>query len=110
LLTVMEMVVCDLLGAASTPVPASVLAELTEMQAKLKSPAVLTPLAKLVALEEAVYRSGRKNNYYADRLGMDVLTDTTERSPTFCTPSFRKFNDPTAAESWAFLFLPCAET
>ena len=26
-------------------------------------------------------------------LGVDVLTDTTERSPTFCTPSFRKWDD-----------------
>ncbi len=49
-------------------------------------------------------------NYYADRLGIDVLTDTTERSPTYCTPPFRKFDDQQAAESWAFLFLPYAET
>ena len=37
---------------------------------------------------------------------MDVLTDTTERSPTFCTPSFRKWDDEEASESWAFLFTP----
>jgi N-acetylmuramic acid 6-phosphate etherase len=35
---------------------------------------------------------------------VDVLTDTTERSPTFCTPSFRKFDDAEASDSWAFLF------
>jgi N-acetylmuramic acid 6-phosphate etherase len=63
-------------------------------------------LAKIVALEESIYRSGHKNNYFADRLGIDVLTDTTERSPTYCTPPFRKFDDVAAAESWAFLFLP----
>jgi N-acetylmuramic acid 6-phosphate etherase len=49
-------------------------------------------------------------NYFADRFGIDVLTDTTERSPTFCTPPFRKAGDTTAAESWAFLFLPQKET
>ena len=49
-------------------------------------------------------------NYFADRFGIDVLTDTTERSPTFCTPPFRKADDTTAAESWAFLFLPQKET
>ncbi len=38
------------------------------------------------------------------------LTDTTERSPTYCTPPFRKFDDTTAAESWAFLFVPPNET
>jgi N-acetylmuramic acid 6-phosphate etherase len=63
-------------------------------------------LAKIVALEESVYRGGGKNNYFADHLGADVLTDTTERSPTYCTPPFRKFDDTTATESWAYLFLP----
>ena len=72
----------------------------------MKSPELLEQLAKLVALEESVYRAGHKNNYFADRLGIDVLTDTTERSPTYCTPPFRKFDDTTATESWAFLFLP----
>jgi N-acetylmuramic acid 6-phosphate etherase len=61
-------------------------------------------------MEEAIYRSGNKNNYFAARFGIDVLTDTTERSPTYCTPPFRKFDDSTATESWAFLFVPCNET
>ena len=41
-----------------------------------------------------------------------MLTDTTERSPTYCTPPFRKFDDYKAAESWSFLFLPdeCTES
>ena len=40
------------------------------------------------------------------RFGIDVLTDKTGRSPTYCTPPFRKFDDDRATESWAFLFLP----
>jgi N-acetylmuramic acid 6-phosphate etherase len=80
--------------------------QMTELHATLKSPAVLAQLAKLTALEESVYRAGRKNNYFADRVGIDMLTDTTERSPTYCTPPFRKFDDTTATESWAFLYLP----
>jgi N-acetylmuramic acid 6-phosphate etherase len=39
-----------------------------------------------------------------------VLTDTTERSPTYCTPPFRKFDDSKATSSWAFLFVPYDET
>ena len=39
-----------------------------------------------------------------------MLTDTTERSPTYCSPPFRKFDDTTATESWAFLFLPYQDT
>jgi len=87
-------------------VPALFLAALEELHATLKSPELLAQLARLVTLEESVYHAGHKNNYFADRFGIDVLTDTTERSPTFCTPPFRKFDDTTATESWAFLFLP----
>jgi N-acetylmuramic acid 6-phosphate etherase len=106
MLTVLEMVVRELLGLKSSSVPKQFLENLTEMHAGLKSPEFLAQLAKIVALEESVYRSGHKNNYFADRFGGDVLTDTTERSPTYCTPPFRKFDDNTATESWAYLFLP----
>ena len=113
LLTVLEMVVRELErsrapGAGPDPaaVPAEFLATLEATLAALKSPALLAQLARLVALEEGVYRAGRMNNYFADGAAIDVLTDTTERSPTYCTPSFRKFDDASAAESWAFLFVP----
>ena len=124
MLTVLEMVVRDLvvecadmsaLSKAATcrrspsdsvTVPGQFLAALEQLHSSLKSPEVLAELAQLVELEESVYRGGRKNNYFADRFGVDVLTDTTERSPTYCTPPFTKFNDPAATESWSFLFLP----
>jgi N-acetylmuramic acid 6-phosphate etherase len=124
MLVILEMVVRDLVGGTGVaPVtevkesrdrleacPTEFLAKLEELYAGLKSPELLAQLAKLVELEESVYRSGHKNNYFADRFGIDVLTDTTERSPTYCTPPFRKADDATAAESWAFLFLPQPET
>jgi N-acetylmuramic acid 6-phosphate etherase len=91
-------------------VPERFLAGLEEMLTRLKAPALLGGLAALVEMEEATYRSGRKHNYYADRFGIDILTDTTERSPTYCTPPFRKFDDATASESWAFLFVPDEST
>ncbi len=87
-------------------VPDTFLHQLTALHATLKSPELLAQLAKLTAMEESVYRAGRKNNYFADRVGIDMLTDTTERSPTYCTPPFRKFDDTTATESWAFLYVP----
>jgi N-acetylmuramic acid 6-phosphate etherase len=110
MLTVLEMVVRELVGAGNSEIPQQFLEKLSELQATLKSPGVLAEIARLVELEASVYRSGHKNNYYADHFAIDVLTDTTERSPTYCTPPFRKFDDRTATESWAFLFLPCAET
>jgi N-acetylmuramic acid 6-phosphate etherase len=111
MLTVLEMAARELMGRDDpATVPDQFLFALEDVYAALKSADVLNPLAELVALEEAAYRSGHKNSYFADRLGIDVLTDTTERSPTYCTPPFRKFDDTTASESWAFLFLPQTES
>jgi len=106
MLTILEIVARDLVGTSAKGVPAQFLASLEEGYATLRSPEFLAQLAKLVALEEKVYRSGFHNNYHANRFGIDVLTDTTERSPTYCTPPFRKFDDAKATESWAYLFVP----
>ena len=119
MLTVLEMVLRDLMkelepngpcALDSANVPAQFVQKLTEMHATLKSPELLSQLAGAVSLEESVYRAKHKNSYFADRFGIDVLTDTTERSPTYCSPPFRKFDDATATESWAFLFLPYRTT
>ncbi|HOX56357.1 MAG TPA: hypothetical protein P5205_07270 [Candidatus Paceibacterota bacterium] len=119
MLTVLEMVLRDLMkelepngpcALDSNSVPAEFLRKLTEMHGNLIAPEFRSQLAKAVSLEESVYRSKHKNNYYADRFGIDVLTDTTERSPTYCSPPFRKFDDTTATESWSFLFMPYADT
>ena len=119
LLTVLEMVVRELMKelepngpCALDPAsaPSEFLEGLSEMGASLKSLCVLSQLAGLVSLEESVYRSRHKNNYLADHFAIDVLTDTTERSPTYCTPPFRKFDDTAAAASWSFLFVPQENT
>jgi N-acetylmuramic acid 6-phosphate etherase len=119
LVTVLEMVLRNLLGELEPAGPCALDAEavpgeffekLAEMRRALQSGPVLSQLAGAVLLEESVYRSGHKNSYFADRFAIDVLTDTTERSPTYCTPPFRKHDDPAAAESWSFLFLPYADT
>jgi N-acetylmuramic acid 6-phosphate etherase len=119
LLTVLEMVLRDLMkelepkgpcALDSASVPAEFLRHLEAMHASLLTPEFRSQLANAVSLEEAVYRSGHKNTYFADLFGIDVLTDTTERSPTYCTPPFRKFDDATATESWSFLFVPSQGT
>ena len=105
LLTILEMTVRELVGQPPLDVAAQFLAPLEAAYEALKTPEFLQSLASLVSLEESIYRSGSKNSYFAGRFGIDVLTDTTERSPTYCTPPFRKFDDDKATESWAFLFL-----
>lgn len=108
--TVLEIVVRTLTGHdAPSAATTEALVELEDVHATLVSDAVVKSLADLVALEEGAYRGGHKCNYYADGFGIDVLTDTTERSPTYCTPPFHKFDDPDAAESLAFLFVPATD-
>jgi N-acetylmuramic acid 6-phosphate etherase len=113
MLTVLEMVLREVLARAGEPGPgpsAEVPAAVREGFARVRDEAAREPalvdLARLVVAEEQVYRAGARTSYFADALAVDVLTDTTERSPTFCTPSFRKWDDAAAAESWAFLFTP----
>ena len=106
MLTILEIVAHELLGQTAKNTGTDFAAQFTELLATLRSKDFCGQLAKLVTFEERTYRSGGKNNYYTSRFGIDVLTDTTERSPTFCTPPFRKFDDATATESWSFLFMP----
>jgi N-acetylmuramic acid 6-phosphate etherase len=119
MITVLEMALRELLGPEGrldagvgrpADVPAEVRAALDALHTRLTSEAVLGPLARLVETEERIYRAGGRTSYFAQALGVDVLTDTTERSPTFCTPSFRKRGDDDASESWVFLFTPVADT
>ncbi len=119
MMTVLEMVVRELLGADGRrdmgvgrpqDVPAEMREGLSAVHERLTSAEVLGPLGRLVETEERVYRQKARTSYFAHSLGVDVLTDTTERSPTFCTPSFRKWDDTEASESWAFLFTAEAQT
>ncbi len=119
MLTVLEMALRELLGRAgaaepgvgpSGDVPAAMREGLRALHAELAGDRLRDELARLVVAEEQVYRRDSRTSYFADALAVDVLTDTTERSPTFCTPSFRKWDDGEASESWAFLFTPARTT
>jgi N-acetylmuramic acid 6-phosphate etherase len=109
--TLLEMILARLPLPSPAPAePAAFLHQLEEIHATLQTEEVRHALAQLVYREEEVYRRKQRNNYFADHLSIDVLTDTTERSPTFCLPAFKKFGDSQASESWSFLFLPPAST
>jgi N-acetylmuramic acid 6-phosphate etherase len=119
LLTILEMTLRDLLAkaeasppglGASADVPAQMRAGLEALHAEMASESFRRDLARVLTAEENVYRAGARTSYLADALAVDVLTDTTERSPTFCTPSFRKWDDGAASDSWAFLFTPTPAT
>jgi N-acetylmuramic acid 6-phosphate etherase len=118
LLTVLEMTLREMLVRTGTEparepsssVPQAIREGLHALHTEMTSERLRRDLARLVTAEEHVYREGARTAYFADSLAVDVLTDTTERSPTFCTPSFRKWDDREAAESWAFLFTPAPST
>ena len=73
---------------------------------QLSSPQAVAGIARMVELEEQVYRNHGLVTYVADSLLLDILTDTTERAPTFMLPPFRKEGDTIAPLSWSFVKSP----
>lgn len=102
----------ELLGALGRPVLSAadyprIFAGLLE---QLRRPSNIETIAGLIDWESEAYRRGGLVTYMTERFLLDVLTDTTERAPTFCLPPFRKYDDTVAAPSWAFVKNPCCET
>jgi len=73
---------------------------------QLSSPQAVAAIARMVEFEEQVYRNHGLVTYVADSLLLDILTDTTERAPTFMLPPFRKEGDMISPVSWAFVKSP----
>jgi N-acetylmuramic acid 6-phosphate etherase len=83
---------------------------LCELLEKLSSDEAVDMLAAATAFEEGIYRRQGLVTYFADEFLLDVLTDTTERSPTFMLPAFRKQDDNISPRSWAFVKDPFRST
>ena len=66
-------------------------------------------IADYIDFEADVYSKAGKVTYFADEYMLDIFTDTTERSPTFMLPPFKKQAD-NAPEPWAFVKNPLADT
>ena len=80
---------------------------MTEQLLRDKSIAVL---ANATQCEQAVYENGSLITLFADEYLLDVLTDTTERSPTFMTPPFCSADMTDQPQSWAFVKNPNYDT
>jgi N-acetylmuramic acid 6-phosphate etherase len=61
--------------------------------------------ARLIESESALYRSGAYVLYGAGRHAITVLTDTTERAPTFNLASFENSRDPAPEPSLCYLVI-----
>lgn len=63
-------------------------------------------LAPFIEAEAAAYQRGAFVLYESQRFGITVVTDTTERAPTFSLAAFEKQDDPAAPASWCHFILP----
>lgn len=63
-----------------------------------------------IEAEKAIYESGQHVLYEADLFAITVLTDTTERSPTFSLPPFESRDHLSEPSSPCYLTLPTCST
>ena len=63
-------------------------------------------LEKFIVKEAAIYEAGEFVTYETSDYGMCVVTDTTERAPTFSLAPFENFEDADPTPSWAYLSIP----
>ena len=77
---------------------------------ELSNSAAVDAMARATEFEENIYREHGLITYATDWAMLDVLTDTTERSPTFMLPPFRKNDDNRSPLSWAFVKDPLRPT
>ncbi|MEY4065498.1 MAG: hypothetical protein RIR26_1706 [Pseudomonadota bacterium] len=67
-------------------------------------------LAPLIEFESACYQKGETLVYETRDYSITVLTDTTERSPTFSLAAFENRADAKSPASLCYLCIPTAET
>lgn len=68
-------------------------------------------LAPFTTLEAKLYKEHKYLNYVTDpHLGISILTDTTERSPTFSLRGFENRLDHNPPHALSYLFIPEAQT
>ena len=81
-----------------------------ELTDKLLSEQAVSVVTSAVLEETEIYKNAGLITYFADDCLLDVLTDTTERAPTFMTPPFCSTAMVGAEPSWAFVKNPYRST
>ncbi|NOY79576.1 MAG: sugar phosphate isomerase [Kiritimatiellaeota bacterium] len=92
------------------PAPGAYPQQFRSLLVDLEADAAVRALADWVGLEWEIYRQKGLVTYFADECLLDILTDTTERNPTFMLPPFRKCDDTISPPSWAFAKNPLLPT
>ena len=70
---------------------------------QLSSGKALKGLASAVEMEVETYSQNGLVTYITHDYLLDIMTDTTERQPTFTLPPFKKFKEQTDNLSWAYI-------
>jgi len=70
---------------------------------EMNKPKAVAGLAKFIEKETDIYNKKGLVTYIAHDYLIDIMTDTTERQPTFTLPPFRKYADKTSGISWAYV-------
>ncbi|MDD2258510.1 MAG: hypothetical protein PHU02_03965 [Bacilli bacterium] len=70
---------------------------------EMNKPDSVAGLSKFIEKETDIYTKKGLVTYIAHDYLIDIMTDTTERQPTFTLPPFRKFADKTSGISWAYV-------
>jgi len=82
--------------------PAEYAAQFKRCVEQLQSGEALAGMAKAVEFEAETYTNKGLITYATHDYLQDILTDTTERQPTFTLPPFRRTDDHTSPLSWAY--------
>jgi N-acetylmuramic acid 6-phosphate etherase len=97
-------------GYSPMPVLCDFVVEFAGLLDQLGSEDAVNGIAGYIDFEVGIYRMEGKITYFANRFLLDIFTDTTERSPTFMLPPFRKNDDLSSPLSWAFVKNPLYST
>ena len=102
----LEHIAAELMGTSAPDIAA----DFARLLEELESPASRQAMADYIDFEADLYRRKGRVTYCADDCLLDIFTDTTERSPTFMLPPFRRSDDNTSPSPWAFVKNPLFDT
>lgn len=98
----LETIMCRLTGT-DIPDYAPAFEQLLD---QLETPDNVQAMADYIIYETTLYKKKALVTYFADDYMLDIFTDTTERSPTFMLPPFRRNDDAVSPRPWAFVKNP----
>lgn len=86
------------------------IADFETLLESLESEKSVKAISDYINFEADIYRNQGKITYFAEEFLLDIFTDTTERSPTFMLPPFRRNDDKKSPQPWAFVKNPLLRT